>query len=202
MVRQALISSLKKEEDIEVVGEASSGAELFAFLNDPESPSVDVIVLDLSLQDASGLELLKDLHLRFSQISVLVLSMYSERIYGERAIRAGARGYIMKEASFEEFLKALRQVARGEFYLSPDMVHLMMGHISGHRKQTLEKKLTDRELEVFRLIGQGLTTKEIAECLSLSPKTVDTYRERIKKKLNLKNSSELVQQAVLWFKRP
>jgi DNA-binding NarL/FixJ family response regulator len=149
----------------------------------------------------SGLELIKEMQVLHPQVAVLVLSMHDESIYAERILRAGARGYLMKSAGGAELLVAIRQVLRGEVYLSKKMAAEMINLLSGNRpkknRSTLEM-LTDREFEVFQLMGQGLSTREIGQRLHISSKTVDTHRLHIKDKLNLRTLPELMRHAVRW----
>ena len=158
--------------------------------------------MDLALKDASGLDLLKDLKNRFPDLPALVLSMQNESVYAERALRAGARGYIMKEETTENVVEALRKVLSGEVYLSDKMSKKILNQFAGRRADkdgASVESLSDRELEVFQLIGQGFQSREIAGKLHLSVKTIESYREHIKVKLNLENAAQLVQTAIQWM---
>jgi DNA-binding NarL/FixJ family response regulator len=161
----------------------------------------DLIMLDVSLKDANGIEVLKNLKIHFPNIKVLMLSMHDENLYAMRALKAGAQGYIMKQEAVEKVLTAIRQVLSGEVYLSDSMSRRTMSQLLGRggtRTGSPLEDLSDRELEIFTLIGQGCTTRQIADKLHLSIKTVETHRAHIKEKLNLKNSTELVQHAIHW----
>ena len=167
---------------------------------DPSQP--DILIVDVSLDGPDGIELLKMIRAKDSRLPVLILSMHDESLYAERALRAGANGYIMKQEATERVLVAIRQILGGEVYVSERMANKMVqqfiGAPGGTKRSSIEG-LTDRELEVFRLIGQGHGTRQIAEELHLSVKTVESYYAHIKEKLLLKNARELVQHAVQWF---
>ncbi len=198
IVRQGLVQMIAREQDMMVCGEAESAFEALKAVG---ASSPDVAIVDLSLKGASGLELLKDIKVRYPKLPVLVLSMYDESMYAERALRAGARGYMMKEEASEKVLTAVRAVLAGQIYLSEMMASRLLnmavaGRNDGGASPT--ERLSDRELEVFRLVGQGYGTSEIARQLHLSPKTVETYRAHIKEKLNLTTSTELLQYAIKW----
>ena len=198
IVRQGLKQLLEAEDDMIVCGEAETASEALRVAGET---TPELALVDLSLKDGSGLELIKDLKIRHPQIGVLVLSMHDETVYAERALRAGALGYIMKEKAPSRVIHALRTIHKGEVYLSETMAATVLKRVAGGASTTsdqLVSALSDRELEVFDLIGQGLPTRDIAERLHLSAKTIETYRENIKKKLCLKNSSELLQQAIQW----
>ena len=198
IVRQGLKQLLEAEDDMIVCGEAETASEALRVAGET---TPDMALVDLSLKNGSGLELIKDLKIRHPQIGVLVLSMHDETVYAERALRAGALGYIMKEKAPNRVIQALRTIHKGEVYLSETMAATVLKRVAGGASTLsgqLVSALSDRELEVFDLIGQGLPTRDIAERLHLSAKTIETHRENIKKKLCLKNSSELLQQAIQW----
>jgi DNA-binding NarL/FixJ family response regulator len=160
-----------------------------------------VAVIDISLKRGNGIELVKNVKARYPSMAMLVLSMHDETLYAERALRAGALGYIMKEEATEQVLVAIRRVVTGEIFLSEKMKSRMLQQLANGRGKVVVspiEHLTDRELEVFRLIGEGRSTRQIATELHLSVRTVEAYREYIKDKLNLKNSTELVQHAFHW----
>ena len=162
----------------------------------------DLLIIDISLKGSiNGLELTKTINNIYPNLPILILSMYDESIYAERAIRAGARGYVMKQEMTETIVDAIKRIIGGKIYLSDDMSSKLLDELMFKQnirvKNTIEK-LTDRELEVFQLIGQGYKTQDIATKLCLSIKTIDTYRIRIKEKLNLKDSSELTKIAIEW----
>lgn len=161
----------------------------------------DLVIIDISLAEENGLDLVKEICLKHSGLSVLVLSLHDESVWAERAIRAGARGYVMKKEASESVISAIRNILSGKIHVSPDMMaHLLdkfQGNPSAQGAPTVDV-LTDRELEVFRLIGSGLSTREIAERMKLGIKTIGTYRDRIKQKLCIKSAAELTRRAVLW----
>ena len=198
IVRQGLAQMIARELDMEVCGEAETAADALKAI---AACKPDVAVVDLSLKGTSGLELLKDLKVRFPKLPVLVLSMYDETMYAERALRAGAKGYMMKEEATEKVLAAIRGILAGQIYLSEAMASRLLhmavdGRTPGAVSPT--ERLSDRELEVFQLIGQGYGNTDIAQQLHLSPKTVETYRAHIKEKLGLSGATELLQHAIQW----
>lgn len=196
ILRQGLAQLLGQEKDIFICGqfeEASKALEAVTQLKP------DAAIVDISLKGSSGIELLKNIKVQFPRMLVLVLSMHDESLYAERALRAGASGYIMKQEPPDQVLVALRKVLGGEIYLSPAMNSKLMHQlVSGRPTETgsLIERLSDRELEIFGLIGQGRGTRQIAEQLHLSVKTVESHRAHIKEKLNLKNATELVHRAI------
>lgn len=200
IVRRGLKQLIDQEADLAVCGEAESGqAALHAMKHSPP----DVVIVDLSLAGESGLELVKDIKARYPSVAVLVLSMHDETFYAERALRAGARGYIMKLQAADQILGAIRRVLSGEVHLSGPMAAKILRKVAGGKADAGSSpvdRLSDRELEVFQLIGIGLGTRHIAERLSRSVKTVETYREHIKLKLDLKDSTELTQAAIQWLR--
>jgi DNA-binding NarL/FixJ family response regulator len=161
----------------------------------------DILVVDISLNGPDGLDLLKDIRTRYPELPVLVLSMHDESVYAERALRAGAQGYIMKQEATEKVLVALRRILSHEIYVSERIANRMLqryiGGASAGRPSSIAD-LTDRELEVFRLIGEGHSTRQIAEELHISVKTVESYQAHIKEKLSLRSARELVQHAIQW----
>ena len=197
LVRQGLRWLLDQEDDLEICGEAADAKEACAAL---QRMQPNVVVLDLSLRDSNGIDLIKAIRSKYEQLPVLVCSIHDERIYAERLLSAGANGYIMKEATADQFLVALRQVLAGELYVSERVKTRMIERsAAGGRSQTGDRteRLSNREFEILGLIGQGKTTRQIAESLSLSVKTVDSHRQRIKKKLGLQTSAQVVQFAIL-----
>ncbi len=198
IMRRGLAELINQEKDLVVCGEAES---ISSALEAIKRHTPQVVLVDLSLKHESGLELIKDIKVRYPSVLMLVLSMHDEGFYAERVLHAGANGYIMKQQATDQILMAIRRVLRGEIYLSEAMSSKILKNIAGESgKKTISPidQLSDRELEVFRLIGAGLGTRQIAERFSRSIKTVETYREHIKLKLNLKDSSELVQNAIQW----
>jgi DNA-binding NarL/FixJ family response regulator len=196
IVRRGLAELLSLEPDLEVCGEAADADEALALA---ESASPDAAVIDISLKSGQSLELIGQIKAKNKNICILVSSMHDEMLFAERALRAGALGYLPKHESTEKLLEALRAVIRGEIYLSPRMTNRLMHVLAGQPGDSDPvKTLSNREMEVFEMIGQGMTTQNIARKLGLSPKTVETHREKIKGKLNLKNSAELNRRAVQW----
>jgi DNA-binding NarL/FixJ family response regulator len=161
----------------------------------------DIMIVDISLTGPDGLDLLKDIRMRYPELPVLILSMHDEGIYAERALRAGAQGYIMKQEATEKVLVALRRILTREIYISERIANRMLQRYIGSRgagRPSSIADLTDRELEVFRLIGEGHSTRRIAEELHISVKTVESYQAHIKEKLSLRSARELVQHAIQW----
>ncbi|MBM4018293.1 MAG: response regulator transcription factor [Planctomycetes bacterium] len=197
IVRQGLVQMIGSESDLEVCGQAESAAEALRAI---AATAPDAAIVDLSLKGSSGLELLKDIKVRHPRLPVLVLSVFDEAMYAERALRAGARGYMMKEEAAEKVLTAVRRILAGQIYLSDTMAARLLHNLVGGRPAagSPAERLSDRELEVFGLIGQGYGNTDIAHKLHLSPKTVETYRGHIKVKLNLTSSTELLQHAIQW----
>ena len=200
LFRERLALLINKEMDMEVCGEADNIQQAMEVVR---STQPDAAVVDITLKGSSGLELLKDLKAQSIELPVLVLSMHDESLYAERAIRAGAKGYITKDEASDKVMMAIRKVMGGEIYLSEGTTSRILKNITDG-KSSVEapalSNLTDRELEVFQLIGKGKTTREIAETLNLGLTTIDTYRARIKDKLNLRNATELIHQASDWVR--
>lgn len=199
ITRDGLAELVNYQEDLHVCGCASSVATAKAGI---ENARPDLAVVDVSLPDGHGIELVKDLHAVYPNLRMLVLSMHDEALYAERAFRAGASGYIMKQEPTEVVLAAMRRVLRGETYLSQKMqarVVLRFATGSAARVKSDMDGLTDRELEVFELIGRGRSTSEIARQLRLSVSTVETYRAHLKEKLQLRSGNELIHRAVGWI---
>jgi len=197
IVREGLSLMMNRQPDLMVCGEAE---EASTALQGITATSPDFLIVDISLNGPDGLDLLKSIRLRFPHLPVLILSMHDESIYAERALRAGANGYIMKQEATEKVLTAVRQILRQKIYVSDRIANRMLQHyINGSTdKPSSVAGLSDRELEVFRLIGEGHSTRKIAEKLHLSVKTVESYQAHIKGKLSLKNGRELVQRAIQW----
>jgi DNA-binding NarL/FixJ family response regulator len=198
IVRQGLSEMINQERDLQVCGTAE---DVHRALDALENIRPDLVIADISLKGSNGIELLKNIKVRFPRTLVLVLSMHDESLYAVRALRAGAAGYIMKQEATDKVLTAIRQVLSGEIYLSERMEKKMMHQLVGGRAARTGspiEDLSDRELEVFGLIGQGHGTRQIAEELHLSIKTIESHRAHIKEKLNLRNATELVQHAIQW----
>ena len=196
IVRQGLAQMVESEADLAVCGQ---GEDTYGSLAAIRAAKPDLVLLDVSLKDGDGLELLKEIKSFNSDLPVLMLSMHDEALYTERALRAGASGYIMKQEGPQTLLSAIRRVLSGQIYVSDKMSATLLQRMVGGRKsvgQMPMDRLTDRELEVFRMIGAGQSAKEIAEKLCLSVKTIEAHREHIKEKLNLKSSAELLRFAV------
>jgi DNA-binding NarL/FixJ family response regulator len=197
-MRAGLAGLIERQPDLVVCGEAGNPAEAFRELARVQP---DLVLTDLTMPGRSGLEFIKDLRAAQPTLAILVVSMHDEVVQAERALRAGARGYIMKEAGGENLLAAIRQVLRGEVYVSPRMSARILETLSGARPRGSSspiEKLTDREFEIFQLIGQGLSTRDIAGRLHLSTKTVDVHRSHIKEKLGLHDVTSLIRHAVRW----
>jgi DNA-binding NarL/FixJ family response regulator len=196
VLREGLAKLINQEPGLTICGQYEDAARAFAAI-----PAVrpDLVIIDLSLKGSSGLELVKNSRASHPKLRILVLSMYDESLYAERVLRAGAAGYIMKQEASEKILGAIRQVLQGGIYLSEKMGSKLMHQLIGGKSQeagsSLER-LSDRELEVFGLIGQGKGTRQIAEHLRLSVKTIESHRAHIKEKLNLKDANELVHTAI------
>jgi len=198
VVRQGLRMMIDGEDDLAVCCEASGMSQAMQQFYDTKP---DLVIVDLSLHNGSGIELVKELIAQDDGLKILICSMHDETLFAERALHAGAKGYINKEEATEKLIVAIRRVADGRVYLSEQMTERMLcrniGASEDPPKSPIES-LSDRELEVFEMIGNGVTTRQIADKLHLSPKTVETYRENIKHKLNLANATELTQHAVRW----
>ena len=199
--RRGLSQLINEEKDMEVCGEAEDVNEAKKAI---AKLKPDMVIVDMSLKNRSGMELLRHLSERYPNLPSLVLSMHDESLYAERVLRAGARGYIMKQEMTGNVIQAIRQVLKGKIYASDSIVEGMLGKLTDSRVKDVSKNavesLSDRELEVFQMIGKGFGRKQIAEMLNLSVKTIGTYRENIKKKLNLNNSSELMKHAFEWVR--
>ncbi len=196
IVRQGLAMLINAEPDLVVCGEASTGAEALQLVRTTQP---DVAMIDIALDDRSGVELIREIHGMMPDLPMLALSMHDESLYAERTLRAGGRGYVMKQEATESMLTAIRRVLAGEIYLSARMSTRLLGQFASvPRGEHISpiSRLTDRELEVYTMIGRGLSTREIAEKLFLSVKTVEAHREHIKEKLGLRSSVELVRHAV------
>ena len=198
IVRQGLALLIDREPDLSVCGEADGAHSAFHAI---EALKPDIVILDISLSGPDGLDVLKEIRMKSGSLPVLILSMHDETIYAERAMRAGANGYIMKQEATEKVLVAIRRILLGEVYLSDRLTNAMLQqYVRGASpvKSSPLVNLTDRELEVFRLIGEGHGTRQIADELHLSVKTIESYQAHIKEKLALRNARELVQHAIEW----
>jgi len=198
IVRQGLAQMIRREPDLTVCGEAEDAQSALQMIY---ALKPDILIVDISLHGPDGLDLLKSVRAKDPTLPVLILSMHDECIYAERSLRAGANGYIMKQEATENVLVALRRILNREVYVSPQIANKMLQRFvsagAAHGKHSLSE-LSDRELEVLRLMGEGHSTRQIADTLHLSVKTVESYQAHLKEKLALKNSRELVQYAVQW----
>lgn len=196
--RLGLKELINQEKDLIVCGEVEKPANVLSAIADI---SPDMILIDLALEkEDDGLELISLIRERYDALPILVISMYSESLYAKKAIRLGANGYITKQEALESVTKAIQVILNGNIYISLNIMNdiLMDSDHSSSKSDGISNILTEREIEVFHLVGKGKTTKEIADELCLSPKTIGTYRERIKEKLSIKHSSELIKTAVAW----
>jgi DNA-binding NarL/FixJ family response regulator len=198
LVREMLSNLIRQTPDLIVCGEAEDGKSA---LQEIARSSADLVIVDLSLGNGSGIDLIRSIRSLFPEVDVIVLSMHDERVYAERSIRAGARGYIMKRESTKKIIDAIHQVLQGNMYLSKDLTGLFAEKfVSGSSPGggPAIAQLSDRELEVFQLIGQGYETRQIAKTLNVNIKTVQTYCTRIKDKLKYSTGSELLREAIRW----
>jgi DNA-binding NarL/FixJ family response regulator len=198
LVREGLSGRFSKYDDLEVCGEAVDVEDALDLV---KATKPDIAIIDISLKSGHGIDLIKQIKARHGRVKILALSMYDESLYGERAIRAGAMGYINKQEDRDNLVEAVRQLLNGKRYLSPELNDRLVGQaVEGQDSIGLSpiESLSDRELEIFTLIGQGLTSGAIANRLHLSTHTVDSHRGKIKIKLNLKNSAELSREAMQW----
>lgn len=201
VVRYGIAQLINRQSDLVVCGEEEDAANALSAIDKIRS---DLVIADISLKDSSGLELMRNIKAQFTKLPVLVVSAHDESVYAEVAFRAGALGYLMKQEALEKIVAAIRRVLSGNIYVSEALASRMLQQqIRGKTdvQDSPVKGLSDRELEVFQLIGQWKKTSEIAHELHLSVKTIEYYREQIKHKLNLKNSAELTQHATAWVQR-
>jgi DNA-binding NarL/FixJ family response regulator len=199
IVRQGLCRIMESEEDLTVCGEAETARDARTAIKELNP---DVVIADLSLKQGDGIELVRDIRAHYPQLPILVLSMHDETIYAERMLSAGANGYIMKQAASEQFLISLRRVLDGGIYVSEAVGNNMIEKFaSGGAAISANPidRLSNRELQIVHMIGKGMSTRETAHSLNLSIKTVESHRQRIKRKLNLTTGTQLVQYAVNWF---
>jgi len=197
MMREGLAQLIEHEPDLQPIAQADTAAQALEVI----SASVpDLLLLDISLPDKNGLELIKDVQALHPTLPVLVVSMHDELLYAERVLRAGGRGYIMKQEGGKKLMEAIRQVLEGRIYVSEKISARILETFSGHRTEAQSSvgRLSDREFEVFQLLGQGEATRQIAKRLHLSIKTVEVHRANIRRKLELANGGELVRYAIRW----
>ena len=199
VMRRGYANLIQEEIDLEVCGEAGEGLEALEKIRRLEP---DLVISDLTLGSGmSGLELIKTLQVERPELPILVVSMHDESLYADRALKAGAKGYVMKAEADTTIVKAIRRVLRGGLYVSEAVSEKILMQFAGGRVEESAsplEQLSDRELEVFEHIGHGRTTQEIAEAMGISPKTVESYRARIKEKLGLEQNTELIRRAVQW----
>jgi len=198
MMRQGLAQLIDSEPDLQVTAQADNAGQALDAIG---RQKFDLILLDISLPDKNGLELMKDIQVLKPEVPILVVSMHDELLYAERVLRAGGRGYIMKQEGGIKFLQAIRRVLSGQVYVSDKMSARILENLSGRRLEPAAspvQRLSDREFEVFQLIGQGKGTRDIAERLHLSVKTIEVHRVNIKRKLHLQTANDLVSHAIRW----
>ena len=197
MMREGLTLRLSRQPDWEVCGEAASEAEALTLI---ETTAPHLVLVDISLKSGHGIDLVKQIKSRHPQIKMLVISGFDESLYAERALRAGALGYLNKQESNENLLEAIRTVLAGQRFVSETMAQRLVGQALGDsdQPQSPTAGLTDRELQIFRLVGEGIMTSAIADRLFISTHTVDSHRENIKRKLNIHNAGELTRAAMRW----
>ncbi len=198
IIRHGLTQLINQEEDLITCGEAEDGPQVMEAI---EKLNPDIVLVDISLMSSNGLDLVVEIRGKYADLPLLMLTMHDETLYAERALRAGAQGYVMKQDPPEKVIEAIRRVLKKEIYLSESMTIKMLKKVAGGsvaRKDSPAEVLSSRELEIFKLIGQGTGTREIAKKLDVSVKTVDAHRANMKKKLELKSGTELVQMAIKW----
>jgi len=203
LLRKGLARTIENESDLTVVGEAGRAEEALSMIEDA---SPDLAIVDISLPGMSGLELIKHTQSRAPDVDVLVVSRHDETLYAERCLRAGARGYVMKQEAGDVIVRAIRRVLDGHVFVSDAINDRLLQRMAGGEPERVTQSpleaLSDRELEVFELIGRGQSTREIADQLHLSVKTIESYRARIKDKLGFESGTELMKHAVQWVETP
>jgi DNA-binding NarL/FixJ family response regulator len=198
LVREWLTNLINQQSDLAVCGESESAAEAFGAIG---ACRPEVAIVDISLKDSSGLELIKNLKETCPEVAVLVLSMHEESHYAERALRAGARGYVMKRETTRKVIEAIRRILEGKIYVSAGLAEAMTAQLVNGRRlagPSPIELLSEREVEVFDMLGRGLSTRLIAEAMGISVKTVQAFCARMKEKLNLGNGTELLREAIRW----
>jgi DNA-binding NarL/FixJ family response regulator len=198
IIREGISKIINQQPDLEVIGEAVRAIDAMQFLRNTVP---DMAIIDISLKDSNGIDLIKEIKFKIGTLPILVLSMHPETLYAERVLRVGARGYIMKHEPPEKIIYAIRRILLGKIYLSPEISEKILDGLAGVKQNDsmfTVNSFSDRELEVFQLIGQGFKPHQIAEKLFLSVKTVETYAFRLKKKLNIETASELRILAINW----
>jgi DNA-binding NarL/FixJ family response regulator len=199
VVRYGLAEAIAKTPDITVCGEASNAAEALRYVS---STAPDVVIVDISLEDENGLQLIEDIKARNPETKILVSSFHDEAVYAPRALRVGAMGYIEKGKPIQEIVEAIFQILKGELVLSPEMSRRLIQRAAVGKPLTQEPSevLSKRELEIFEMLGRGMAVKEIARRLQVSPKTINSHRTKIKIKLHLKNGAQLTHRAINWVR--
>jgi DNA-binding NarL/FixJ family response regulator len=198
ITRYGLTQLLNREPDLQVCGDAATASQALAAI---KAARPDLVLADITMPGKSGLEFIKDLRVQHPGVPVLVMSMHDENIYAERVLRAGGRGYIMKSEGGEKLLEAIRTVLQGQVYVSKSISAALLDGLTRRCSDSREATpgvLSDREFEIFQLLGQGLPGRQIGQRLNLSVKTVETHRQHIKQKLKLRTGPELIRQAVRW----
>ncbi|MGA2542137.1 MAG: response regulator transcription factor [Verrucomicrobiota bacterium] len=198
LVREWLTNLINQQPDLVVCGECEGAPEAFAAIG---AAQPDIAIVDISLKNSSGIELIKSLKESYPAVAVLVLSMHEESHYAGRALRAGARGYVMKRETTRKVIEAIRRILEGKLYVSESLAGVLAAHFIDEKKgagRSPIEQLSDRELEVFDMLGRGLGTRQIAEMLGISLKTVQAYCARMKDKLNLGSGTELLREAIRW----
>lgn len=196
ITREGIRAIVAQEPDLTVVGEATNAPDCLALL---DAASPDLVIADIAIEGTDGIELTKQIRSLHPDLRILVLSSYDEDVYAERAVRAGARGYLAKHEAGTALLDAIRAVLEDRLYLSESLRERVVGsYLTGGPAESDVADLTDRELEVFRLFGRGLTTSQVADEMMLSPKTIETHRVHIKQKLGLDSTNEFIRRAALW----
>lgn len=198
MVRERLAELINREPDLAVCAEAEDRHQAIEAI---QARRPDLVIVDITLKNSDGMELIKDIHSRWPGLLVLVLSMHDESLYAERVLRAGARGYITKQEATRSILRAIRRVLEGQIFLNENIASQILGRLTAPRAAVAAspvESLADRELQVFELTGRGLNTRQIAEQLHIGVKTVETYRHRIREKLQLVHATDLLRSAIAW----
>ncbi len=190
LFREGIISLLSKDNSLEIIGEAANGEELYAILDQKEP---HVVLIDITMPETNGLEIIKHAKSKYPNVKFIVLTMHAEGQYVVKAVRNGAFGYLIKNADEQELLAAITEVASGRKHFNSEISQLMIGNMASDEDS--DKKLSERELEVLQLVSEGKTTKEIAENLFVSARTVETHRVNMMKKLNVQNTAELIKKA-------
>ncbi|WP_438483426.1 response regulator [Oleiharenicola lentus] len=200
ITRQGIKALVEQLPNVEICGEADSAPKAMELVSKLEP---DLTIVDITLKSTNGIELTKNLRVQAPKMQILIVSMHDENIYAERALRAGAMGYLMKQEASENIITAIKRIQGGDIYLSDRIKEKMLHRLVNHRNEEVVspiETLSDREMEVFQLIGNGYGTRQIATKLNLSVKTIDSYREHLKEKLNLPTGSELVRYSIQWVK--